>query len=67
MIKRLTDIIGAVLIFPLLVLIWISVTVAIRLDSKGPILFRQTRVGLDEQPFKILKLRTMRFDMDDRA
>lgn len=67
MIKRLTDIIGAVLILPLLIFIWIPVAVAIRLDSKGPILFRQTRVGLDERPFTIFKFRTMRFDMDDRA
>lgn len=67
MIKRLTDIIGAVLVLPLLLFIWIPVAIAIRLDSKGPILFRQVRVGLDEQPFTILKFRTMRFDMDDRA
>jgi O-antigen biosynthesis protein WbqP len=67
MIKRLTDIIGAAVVLPLLLLIWIPVAIAIRLDSKGPTLFRQTRVGIDEQPFTIIKFRTMRFDMDDRA
>jgi lipopolysaccharide/colanic/teichoic acid biosynthesis glycosyltransferase len=67
MIKRLTDIIGAVLVLPLLIFIWIPVAVAIFIDSNGPILFRQVRVGLNERPFTILKFRTMRFDMDDRA
>lgn len=67
MFKRLTDVLGVVIVFPLLIFIWIPVAVAIRLDSKGPILFRQVRVGLDEQPFTILKFRTMRVEMDDRA
>jgi O-antigen biosynthesis protein WbqP len=67
MIKRLTDIIGVVLVLPLLMFIWIPVAMAILMDSKGPVLFRQIRVGLDERPFIIFKFRTMRFDMDDRA
>lgn len=67
MTKRLTDIIGALALLPILFVIWLPVAFAIRLDSQGPILFRQTRVGIDEQPFTIFKFRTMRFDMDDRA
>ena len=67
MTKRLLDIIGALLVLPVLIFIWIPVAIAIRLDTKGPILFRQVRVGLDERPFTIFKFRTMRFDMDDRA
>lgn len=66
MIKRVTDIFFAVLILPLLLLIFIPVAIAIRLDSKGPILFRQTRVGRAEQPFTMFKFRTMRFEMDNR-
>ncbi|MBA2504539.1 MAG: sugar transferase [Thermoleophilaceae bacterium] len=34
--------------------------VAIRIDSKGPVLFRQTRVGRRAEPFELLKFRTMR-------
>jgi lipopolysaccharide/colanic/teichoic acid biosynthesis glycosyltransferase len=33
--------------------------VAIKLEDGGPVLYRQTRVGKDEQPFELLKLRTM--------
>jgi len=58
-IKRLMDIAGAALGMtlgsPLLALI----AIAIRLDSRGPIIFRQTRVGADGKRFKILKFRSM--------
>jgi len=38
----------------------IAVALAVRLSSVGPILYRQTRVGRDEQPFCLLKFRSMR-------
>lgn len=62
MAKRLFDIaasaLGLLLLSPLLLLIaaWI------RLDSKGPALFRQTRVGRLGRPFTIHKFRTMRVE-----
>ncbi len=40
------------------------VAVAIRLDSPGPVLFRQTRIGKDGKPFTMLKFRTMYADAD---
>lgn len=39
---------------------------AIRLDSRGPAFYRQTRVGIDGEPFTIYKLRTMYVDADER-
>ena len=39
---------------------------AIRLDSKGPVLFRQVRVGRNGRPFQVLKLRTMVLDAEAR-
>ncbi|MBK5926134.1 UDP-phosphate galactose phosphotransferase [Rhodobaculum claviforme] len=39
---------------------------AIRLDSRGPVLFRQTRVGRDGRPFTILKFRSMHIDAEAR-
>ena len=41
-----------------------ATALAVRLDSPGPILFRQTRVGRDFRPFCILKFRTMVTDAD---
>ncbi len=42
------------------------VAIAIRLDSRGPVLFRQVRVGQDSAPFEVLKFRTMVPDAEDR-
>ena len=39
-----------------------AIAVWIKLDSTGPVLFRQTRLGLDQRPFTALKFRTMRSD-----
>jgi lipopolysaccharide/colanic/teichoic acid biosynthesis glycosyltransferase len=37
----------------------VAIAIAIRLESRGPIILRQTRVGLDGQDFELLKFRTM--------
>jgi lipopolysaccharide/colanic/teichoic acid biosynthesis glycosyltransferase len=55
-------VIGLVLLAPLLAVI----ALAIRLDSRGPVLFRQERVGRDGQRFRICKFRTMVADAEDR-
>jgi O-antigen biosynthesis protein WbqP len=60
--KRFYDTLGAlialILFSPLLILIMIL----IKLDSKGPILFKQKRIGKNKKNFNILKFRTMRID-----
>jgi len=65
LLKRTFDLLGAtfglLLISPLLALI----AVAIKLDSRGPVLFRQRRIGRDGEEFEIFKFRTM-FDGADR-
>ncbi len=38
------------------------IAIAVKLTSKGPILFKQTRVGIHKKPFYILKFRTMKTD-----
>ena len=53
--------IAILVLAPLLVLLWASV----RLDSPGPVVFRQQRLGRDARPFTIFKFRTMRVDTDD--
>lgn len=59
-VKRTVDIIGALLVLPLLLPILLAVAVAIKLDSPGPIFFRQQRVGFRAKRFAVLKFRTMR-------
>ena len=63
--KRAVDLLGAtiglLIAAPVLVVAWI----AIRLEDGGPALYRQVRVGLNEQPFVLYKLRTMALHSDD--
>ena len=59
MIKRLFDIIfsaiGLILLLPLLLLI----AILLKLESKGPVFYKQVRVGFNSTDFKIFKFRTM--------
>ena len=68
MLKRFFDILGAVL--GLLILLPIIVTLAWQVRRKlgSPVLFRQTRPGLQGKPFQLIKFRTMRnaIDLDGR-
>ncbi|WP_442636926.1 sugar transferase [Rossellomorea marisflavi] len=61
-IKRLMDIIlsllGTIILSPIL----ITLIIAIKIDSRGPVLFKQKRIGINKTYFKILKFRTMRID-----
>jgi exopolysaccharide biosynthesis polyprenyl glycosylphosphotransferase len=59
-ISLLLAFVGLAFLSPLIALI----SVAIRLDSRGPIIFRQKRVGLRGQPFTLFKFRTMHINAD---
>lgn len=65
--KRLIDIIlsgiGIIVLSPILIL----TAVLIKLDSKGPVLYRQTRVGRYNKDFRICKFRSMYTDADKRG
>jgi lipopolysaccharide/colanic/teichoic acid biosynthesis glycosyltransferase len=56
---RLVDILGAAILLLIVLPILLLIAILIVLDSPGPILFRQERIGRDMKPFLILKLRTM--------
>jgi len=64
--KRLFDILFAALALIVLTPLIVAVAVLIKLDSRGPIFFVQRRYGFNQQPFRIIKFRTMRA-MDDGA
>jgi O-antigen biosynthesis protein WbqP len=61
-IKRLIDIILSLLGLIILSPIFLVLIISIKLDSKGPILFKQKRVKIHKNHFNILKFRTMRID-----
>ncbi len=67
MIKRLFDIfcssIGLIILSPILLLL----ALLIKLESKGPVFFLQTRVGLNNTDFKLFKFRSMFMDAEKRG
>jgi lipopolysaccharide/colanic/teichoic acid biosynthesis glycosyltransferase len=60
MAKRLLDIVGAALLIVLFAPVMLIIALAVRLDSSGPALFRQTRVTKGGRPFVMFKFRSMR-------
>jgi exopolysaccharide biosynthesis polyprenyl glycosylphosphotransferase len=57
--KRLMDILISLLLLIISSPILIIVSVAIKIDSEGPVLFKQERLGQNGKPFKVLKFRSM--------
>ena len=66
-IKRLLDLGLASVATLVLLPVMAVVAIAIKIDSHGPVLFRQQRLGRDAHPFEIFKFRTMRTDMLDHG
>ena len=58
--KRCVDVVGSCLAVAVTAPLWLMVALAIRLDTRGPVFFRQERVGLGGRRFGMLKFRTMR-------
>jgi lipopolysaccharide/colanic/teichoic acid biosynthesis glycosyltransferase len=67
LLKRVIDLLGSLGLLVLLALVFVMVGVAIKLTSKGPILFKQTRIGQLGKPFTFLKFRSMYVDADSKA
>lgn len=57
---RVLDVVLASLLLILLLPLLLLIALAIRIDSGGPVLFRQRRLGLSLEPFMVLKFRTMK-------
>lgn len=57
--KRVTDVVGSLVLLVLLAPLMAVIAVLIRLTSPGPVLFRQERIGRGQQPFSMYKFRTM--------
>ena len=60
--KRVSDIFMSLFAIIILIIPMAFIAIAIKLDSKGPVLFKQKRIGKGKKNFYILKFRTMRTD-----
>jgi lipopolysaccharide/colanic/teichoic acid biosynthesis glycosyltransferase len=67
MIKRALDVILVIAALPVLLPFMILVALLVKLDSRGPVFFRQPRVGLGNRVFHIYKFRSMRVAQNDVA
>ena len=65
--KRLGDILVSSLALLFLIPVFIIISIAIKVDSKGPIIFKQKRVGKNGELFNCLKFRSMRIDAPRNA
>ncbi len=63
-IKRITDIIFASLILLVSLPIMLLTAFAVSFESRGPVLYRQERIGLNGRPFNVIKFRSMRTDAE---
>jgi sugar transferase (PEP-CTERM system associated) len=67
MIKRGIDISGSIIGLTLLFPVNLMVAIAIKLDSRGPIFYRQERMGEDGKKFRLLKFRSMRTNAEENG
>jgi exopolysaccharide biosynthesis polyprenyl glycosylphosphotransferase len=64
--KRALDLIVGTVALLFLSPVFAACALAIKLDSPGPVLFRQRRIGRRNRPFEVFKFRSMHVDADDR-
>jgi Undecaprenyl-phosphate glucose phosphotransferase len=67
MAKRVFDVAFSLAVLVLLSPILAALAAAVKLTSRGPVLYGQERMGLDGQRFRMMKLRTMRVDAEDAS
>jgi lipopolysaccharide/colanic/teichoic acid biosynthesis glycosyltransferase len=63
-VKRLVDVVGSALLLVPGLPVMVAVAIAIRVETPGPVLFRQEREGLHGRPFRIHKFRSMEYDAE---
>ncbi len=66
LVKRIFDIVATIFALPILLPLFCLISVAIKLDSQGPVFFNQARVGLNKRRFKMYKFRSMFADAEQR-
>ncbi|MCE5336081.1 MAG: sugar transferase [Desulfobacteraceae bacterium] len=64
--KRILDLAGAAVGILIMCLLYPFIAIAIKLDTKGPVFFRQDRIGKNGRVFKLYKFRSMYMDAEER-
>ena len=67
LLKRTFDLLISALAIVLLLPLWLLIALLIKLDSRGPVLYTQERVGMDGRLFLVLKFRTMQAGSDSKV
>ncbi len=67
MLKRLFDLIASIIGLIILLPIFLIIAIIIKTNSKGPVFYRQWRVGLNNSEFRVFKFRSMYMDADKRG
>jgi len=67
MVKRIFDLALAIVVLPLLAPLMLSIALAVKLTSQGPVLYWSDRVGRDNKIFRMPKIRSMRTDTPEVA
>jgi lipopolysaccharide/colanic/teichoic acid biosynthesis glycosyltransferase len=62
--KRVIDVVISLIGILITLIVFIPVSLVIKLNSRGPILYRQRRIGVDHKPFYIVKFRSMKTDAE---
>jgi len=62
--KRLLDLAVTIILLPFSIIAGIIIAILIKLDSKGPVIFKHLRIGKDGVPFNLFKFRTMYIDVE---
>lgn len=66
-IKQLLDTVLAIILLIITLPLWPLIALVIKLESRGPVFFKQIRLGRNEKPFKMIKFRTMKEDGNQRT
>ncbi|MBS1863411.1 MAG: sugar transferase [Actinobacteria bacterium] len=64
--KRIVDVAGSAVALVVLSPVLLGIAAAIRIESRGPVFFRQRRAGRHNEPFEVLKFRSMYADAEER-
>lgn len=65
--KRVVDTALVLITLPISIVLGALIVLAIRIDSRGPAIYRQERIGLEGKPFRLYKFRTMQVAVDQSA